>query len=936
MDCVNSSLGLSCRAWQHHKNAPMTIRHLPQLFSPRSVALIGASEREGSLGAVLLRNLMQGGFKGQIWPVNPKRATVQGLRAWPDMASLPQAPDLAVICTPAAAVVDLIGALGERGTRAVIVITAGLKQAWPKEPTRTIEQAMLEAARPHLLRILGPNCLGALVPSMGLNASFAPAQARPGSLAFVSQSGALATAMLDWAAERGIGFSHFVSLGDSADIDFGDMLDYLATDPTTRSILLYIESVKQARKFMSAARAAARNKPVILVKSGRAPEGARAAASHTGALAGSDEVFDVAVRRAGMLRVDTLEALFDAAQTLAHQREGRAVSLSRLPQGRLLILTNGGGAGVLAADALCLAGGQLVSLQPGTLAALDACLPATWSGGNPVDIIGDAQVERYVQALGIVLAAEEVDGVLFMHAPTAVVPAEDIARACLPLLQAARKPVLTSWVGGVAVAKARQLSHEAGVPSHDTPERAVAAWLQLQHYARNQQALQQLVRSPPLGQTGGRQTGLRLIEQARQEGRAWLGDAASMQLLQAYGVPVLATERCDSVDQALAAAERLGYPVALKVVSPQVVHKTDVGGVALNLGGPQALRRAAEELRQSLARSLPQAQLSAYTVQAMAARPGALELIVGINTDPVFGPVLLVGQGGIEVELSQRHAIALPPLNADLAQDLIERSGLSPLLAGHRGRPPVDRGALVDVLLRLSVLASELPDLWELDINPLWIDASGVLAVDARARLRPTTQVAVPPAILPYPAELEKQVQLSGQQLLIRPIRPEDGLVLQQFYAGASAQDLRMRFFAARREVPVTELARYSQIDYDREMTFVAVAGDGLSPELLGEVRAVCDPDRLRAEFAIQVATAWQGRGLGRVLLAQMIKHLAAQGVESIEGTCMAENRHMIELARSLGFKAEPTGQDGLLELRLLPLTERDQGGAQGGKPIGA
>jgi acetyltransferase len=896
----------------------MTIRNLHSLFSPRSVALVGASERPNSLGAVLLRNMLQGGFKGPIWPVNPKHSTVLGLQAWPDLASLPEAPELAIICTPAGTVVELIQALGERGTRAAIVISAGLKQPWRPDPSRSIEQVMLEAARPHLLRILGPNCLGALVPAVGLNASFAPAQALLGPLAFVSQSGALATAMLDWAAERGIGFSHFVSLGDSADVDFGDMLDYLATDARTEAILLYIESVRQARKFMSAARAAARNKPVILVKAGRAPEGARAAASHTGALAGSDSVFDVAVRRAGMLRVDTLEALFDAAQTLAHGRGGRAPSLAHYPQGRLLILTNGGGAGVLAADALSLGGGRLATLQVSTMAALDACLSATWSHGNPVDIIGDAPVQRYVDALQVVLAAEEVDGVLFMHAPTAVVPAEDIARACLPLLQAAHKPVLTSWVGGLAVAHARSLSHEASLPSHDTPERAVAAWLQMHNYARNQIALQQWVRSQPPDPPSGRVQAQALIAQARQEGRAWLGDEATLKLLQAYGLPVVKTERCDSAEQAGAAAERMTYPVALKLISAQVVHKSDVGGVALNLRNRADVLAAAEKMRNQLADKLPSAQLSGFTVQAMAERPAALELIVGMHSDPSFGPVLLLGEGGVQVELSARHALALPPLDEELAKDLIERSGLLPLLAGFRGRPACDTAALVASLIKLSTLATELSDLVEIDVNPLLIDEKGVIAVDARARLRPLEQAAVPPAILPYPAELEETMDIKGQTLMIRPIRPSDGLALQQFYAQASPQDLRLRFFGARREVPLSELARYSQIDYDREMTFIALAPGNDPAELCAEVRAVCGPDKRSAEFSLQVGSAWQRRGLGERLLRKMIDYLRSQGTSELVGLSMTENQTMLQLARRLGFAIEPLPQDASVQMRLL------------------
>jgi acetyltransferase len=897
----------------------MTIRNLHLLFSPRSVALIGASNRPASLGAVLLRNLVQGGFAGPIWPVNPRHRTLEGLPVWPDLASLPQPPDLAVICTPAASVVSLVRELGRLGTRAAIVITVGLKQPWAEDGGRSIEQAMLEAARPHLLRILGPNCLGLLVPGLGLNASFAPANAIAGPLAFVSQSGALATAMLDWANERGIGFSHFISVGDSADIDFGDLLDYLATDAQTRAILLYIESIAQARKFMSAARAAARNKPVILVKAGRAAAGARAAASHTGALATSDAVFDAVVERSGMLRVDTLEALFDAAQTLSHLGQGRAEGLVELARGRLAIVTNGGGAGVLAADAMAGAGGDLAELSAQTLAALDACLPATWSHGNPVDIIGDAPVSRYVQALQVVLAADEVDGVLFMHAPTAVVPAQDIAAACLPLLQQASKPVLSSWLGGRCVAQARQLSQQAGVASHDTPERAVAAWLELRTYARHQQALQQLVRAQLPSQGSGRAQALVVLQQARAQGRAWLGDSATMALLQAYGIATVATRACQGIEQALAAAQDIGYPVALKVISPQVVHKTEVGGVVLNVGTARDLRQAVARMRASLAQKLPQAEFAGLTVQAMVSRPNAQELIVGLHSDRLFGPVLLLGEGGIAVELRQRHALSLPPLNAQLAQRWLDRSGLMPLLSGFRGHRPADLPAMIDALLKLAQLATDLTDVVELDLNPLLVDENGVIAVDARARLRPLDQAPVAPAILPYPAELEEAWGQGPQALLLRPIRPEDGVTLQQFYAQASAQDLRLRFFSARREVPLGELARYSQIDYDREMTFVAVpASPREASRLLGHVRAVCDPDQVQAEFAIQVSGDQQGRGLGRALLLKLISYLRARGVKVLTGLCLAENRAMLQLARATGFDLSSASAHGQVELRLM------------------
>ncbi|MDO9400493.1 MAG: bifunctional acetate--CoA ligase family protein/GNAT family N-acetyltransferase [Polaromonas sp.] len=888
----------------------MSVRNLEALFQPASVAVIGASDREGSLGSVVLRNLKLGGFKGPVWPVNHRHASVDGGPAWPDVESLPEAPDLAVICTPARTVPELVAALGRKGTRAAIVMTAGLKQP-DAGGGPSLEQAMLDAARPHLLRILGPNCIGALVPGAHLNASFAPGNAQPGQLAFVTQSGALATAMLDWANSRGIGFSHFISLGDSADVDFGDVIDYLASDPGTRAILMYMESVKAARKFMSAARAAARNKPVIVVKAGRAPDGARAAASHTGALAGSDAVFDAAVRRAGMLRVDTLESLFDAAETLAHARPWRGE--------RLAILTNGGGAGVLAADALELGGAKLASLSEPTLAALDPCLPATWSRGNPVDIIGDAPVSRYRDALRVLLAAPDVDAVLFMHAPTAIVPAGEIASACLPLIQKSAKPVLTCWLGGAAVAAARTACAEAGIAGYSTPERAAAAWLQRVNHARNQEALRQLPAAVPEDFVPDSRRAQTLLEQALQDGREWLDGAPAQALLRAYGIPTVETVQARDAEEAVAAASRIGYPVALKIVSPQIIHKSDVGGVALGLACAEEVRAAAVKMRQQVARLLPQAVVLGFTVQAMAQRPGTHELIVGIATDAVFGPVILCGEGGTAVELRKDHAVALPPLNTSLARDLVARSRLGPLLAGYRGRPAADEQALLATLRKVSQMACDLPWLAELDINPLLVDERGVLALDARVRLRP-----VPAseggrlAIRPYPSALEEHVEVAGRALLLRPIRPEDGQRLMAFYAKASPDDMRLRFFMVRREVPHSELARYSQIDYDREMTFIALAPQEPGDQaMVAEVRAVCDPDNVRAEFSIQVASDWQGKGLGRLLLDKLIHYLRERGAVEVEGQCLQDNAGMAALARRVGFEVSSGPSEGAMALRL-------------------
>ena len=719
----------------------MSIRHLDDLFEPASVAVIGASTREGSVGFTVWRNLMSGTFAGPRWPVNSRHDKVQGERAFASVNDLPAAPALAVICTPPATVPGLIAELGERGTRAAVVTTAGLSAEQ--------RQAMLDAARKHVLRILGPNCLGLLSPPVGLDVSFAPCRAEPGTLAFVSQSGALATAMLDWARARGIGFSRVVSLGEGADVDFGDMLDWLASDSRTRAVLMYAESLSSARKFMSAARAAARNKPVLIVKAGRSTAGQRAATSHTGALAGSDLVIDAAVRRAGMLRVESLQDLFVAAETLARFKPpARGQDAEALA--RLTLVTNGGGAGVLAADAAARFGLELATLSPETLAALDESLPPNWSHGNPVDIIGDAPVERYVQTLRTVLAASESGTVLFMHAPTAIVPAEAIAEALVPLLKTHPGRLASCWLGSGAVAKARELFNAAGVPVYDTPEQAVHALAMLVNYRRNQELLLEAPTEPPLpvapatlaapAATGSEAEEARsirdLIDAALAAGREWLTEIEAKSLLATCGVPVVPTRAViASPIAAVSAATALGFPVVLKILAPEITHKSDVGGVALDLDSPGEVAEAATRMLERVAARRPDAHIQGFTLQRMVRRPRALELIVGTHVDPLFGPVILFGAGGTRVEVVADRAVALPPLNEPLARALVARTQVARLLAGWRDVPAADATALHGVLMALSRLLADEPRVAELDINPLLADAEGVIALDARVRV---------------------------------------------------------------------------------------------------------------------------------------------------------------------------------------------------------
>lgn len=888
----------------------MSIRNLDSLFDPRSVAVIGASDRPGSVGATVWRNLREGGFAGPRWAVNPQRAQVGGEPAFAGVAALPAAPELAIVCTPAPSVAGLIAELGARGTRAAVVMTAG--------QTKEQRQAMLDAARAHTLRILGPNCLGLLSPHARLNASFAHRQVEPGSLAFVSQSGALVTAMLDWAGGRGIGFSHCVSLGEHGDVDFGDMLDWLASDARTRAVLLYIESVSSPRKFMSAARAAARNKPVIVVKAGRSPQGQAAAASHTGALAGSDLVYDAAIRRAGMLRVNTLQDLFDAAETLSHFK-------GTLPSGagwqKLMLVTNGGGAGVMAADAAAAAGLELAPMGEALLQALEPHLPPHWSHANPVDIIGDAPVERYVHTLKALLADPAGSTVLFMHAPTAIVPSADIAQALLPLVQQAPGRVLSSWLGDAAVRQARQAFQGAGVPCYDTPEDAVQAFARLVTYRQNQD---QLMEAPPAGPRASRldlDAVARQVSQVLADGRELLSEPQAKALLAACGIPVVGTRiTAPTAEAAAAAAQAVGYPVVLKILSPQISHKSDVGGVALNIEDEAGLAEAVATMLARVARLRPDATVSGFTVQAMVRRPRALELIAGASVDPLFGPVLLFGQGGTAVEVVADRALALPPLNAPLARALVGRTRVARLLQGWRDVPPADLDAVTGVLESLSELLAAEPRIAEIDINPLLADAQGVIALDARVRVSAAAPAGARHfAIQPYPSELVEQQAWQGQTLTLRPIRPEDEAQHLAFLEKLSPEDVRLRVFYSRRTIERSELARLTQIDYEREMAFVAtVATDERGEETLGVARAICDPDNDSAEFGVIVRSDLKGGGLGERLMRKLIDHLASRGTRQLVGTVLRENARMLQLARDLGFVVEDLdAQEGTHTVRL-------------------
>ncbi len=885
----------------------MSTRNLDALFEPSTIALVGASNRPGSVGAVLARNLYEGGFQGPILTVNPHERAIRSTLNYRSVAELPLAPDLAVISTPPQAVPGIISELGERGCRAAVVITAGFGEG-DRADGQELMQTMLDASRPHLLRIVGPNCLGFMSPHIGINASFAHLTPGKGDIAFITQSGAMATSVLDWASARGIGFSHIVSLGSMSDIDFGDLLDYLALDGKTRAILLYVEAITHARKFMSAARMASRTKPVVVVKAGRSAAGAKAALSHTGALAGSDAVYDAAFRRAGMLRVRTSNELFQAVGTLD--------TGIRVKGDRLAILTNGGGLGVLAVDQLAEVDGRLAVLSDETIERLNKILPAPWSHANPVDILGDASGERYAGALDVLLEADEADATFVLNCPTAVADSLDAAQAVVKTLAERRPAVLTCWLGEGPAAEARRLFAARKLPSYESPEEAVQAFGHLLRYRRNQLLL---VQTPPSVSdliSIDHVKAEAIIDAVLADDRTILTEPEAKELLSAFGIPTVESFVARDAAEAARFAERLDGPAVVKIVSRDITHKSDVGGVQLNLASPAAVAQAVTDMLATIQQKAPDARIDGFNVQPMIRRPGAHELILGIAEDATFGPVILFGQGGTAVEVIGDRAVALPPLNPILAHDMIERTQISRLLRGYRDRPAADLDAIALTIVKLSHLVVDLDRVVELDINPLLADANGVLALDARVVVRPRGTVRRPLAIRPYPRELERDVETkSGRHFLLRPIRPEDEHALRDMLERSSRNDVRMRFFAPRRQFGHGFSARLTQIDYDREMALVALDPGGT--DMLGVVRLVSDPDNETAEFAVMVRSDTQGVGLGYCLMRSILDYARQRGVGRVFSEVLLENKAMLKMADKLGFRVRKSDENSSITVEL-------------------
>ena len=898
----------------------MSTYRLDRLVAPRSLAVVGASPHANSVGRHIIANIMAGGFAGPLHVVNPHYGEIEGVATVRSIEGIAEAPDIAIVAVPPAAVPETVAEAARKGAAAAVIITAGLGHG-----PGSLAEAAERAARPAGLRLVGPNCLGVLVPSARLNASVATRMPQAGDLAVISQSGAIVAGVIEWAAQRAIGFSAVISVGDQVDVDFGGLLDFFAMDRATRAIVLYVEAIKDARKFMSAARAAARAKPVIVIKAGRAAQGAKAAATHTGALAGADAVYDAAFRRAGLLRVFDLEELFDATETL-----GR---LKPFPGNRLAVLTNGGGLGVLAVDRLIDLGGVLAELSPETRARLDSALPPTWSKSNPVDIIGDADAARYTSALERLVEDKANDAVLVLNVPTALASAEATAGAVASVVRARReaiaqpKPVLAAWIGenaGVAETFAA-----ARVPHYATEADAVRGFMHLVRYTQARDALMETPPSLPEHFVPDIAAARQAIDEALRDGRRWLDPIAAAQVLTAYAIPVVPAVLAHDPDEAGALARPFlaaGDPVVVKIQSPDIVHKSDVGGVQLGLLSEAAVRTAAADIMARAQTARPDARITGVIVQPMIIRPKAHELIAGIADDPTFGPVIAFGHGGTAVEVIDDKALALPPLDLKMASDLIARTRVFRLLSGYRNVPAVKVSDVALTLVKLAQLAADVSELRELDINPLLVDQNGVLALDARIAVAPLDPVPKFKgtgygrfAVRPYPKEWEQRLAIAdGTGIFVRPMRPEDEPLLHKFLEKVSAEDVRLRFFAPVKAFSHPFLARLTQLDYARAMAFAAL--DETSGEVLGIVRLHADANYEKAEYAILIRSDLKGRGLGWQLMELMIRYARSEGLRHIEGQVLQENDTMLQMCRQLGFRIADDPHDGTIRAVSLQL----------------
>jgi acetyltransferase len=880
--------------------------YLNPLFAPKSVAVFGASDRPDSVGQIVFKNMLDSGFQGKLYPINSKNPQVQGQKSYATIGAVGEPVELVVVATPPKTVPGIIEECGIHGVKAAVIITAGFGEVG--EEGAALERKMMEAAHQYNIRLIGPNCLGIMRPSIGLNATFNKGSANIGNIALISQSGALCTAILDWATLNDVGFSSVVSMGSSTDVDFGEILDYLVSDPQTRSILMYIEGIRNSRRFMSALRAAARIKPVILVKVGRHPAGSKAAMSHTASLVGADDVFDAAIRRVGVVRVQNVTELFTAA---------RSLSCGFRPTGnRLAIVTNGGGPAVMAADRAADLGLVMATLSDATVEYLNQYLPPNWPHCNPVDIIGDAQADRYQHAVTACLNDENVDGVLAILTPQAMTKPLESAQVLIDIgnKNTNNKPLLTCWMGETQVAESRKAFTKAHRPHFRTPEVAVEVFSHLYDYYRNQKMLMQMP-GPLAHHIEPDVDGARLIiEGAMQDHRKVLTEMESKALLSAFHIPVAHTMIAHSPSEALLIAEQLGFPVAMKINSHDISHKSDAGGVLLNLNSSHAVLAAYQHIIDTVHLNMPEARIDGISIQPMIVKPNGRELMVGVTNDPVFGPVITFGAGGTSVEIMGDRAVALPPLNHFLVKDLIQGTHIARMLGKFRNLPAANVEALEDILLRVSEMVCELPLLQEMDINPLILDEDGVLAVDARVVVefrQPSADRYAHMAIYPYPTQLVCQWQMTdGTDITIRPMRPEDALLVRQFVHNLSDESKYFRYMNSVQELTEEMLARLTQLDYSRELALVAVVEE-LGKEIgLGVSRYAINPDGKTCEFALVIADNIAGRGLGQKLMVTLMDAARSNGLSVIEGEVLNNNHKMLKLMNRLGFVLKSSEDD--------------------------
>jgi acetyltransferase len=870
-------------------------------FNPKSIAVIGANNTQGAIGSALMDNLVDGGYSGTVIPVNPNHELIHGLKAYGSITEVNPPPELAIIATPIATAPEIVRQCVRAGTQAVIIISAGGRELG--EEGSLIEEQIEGAAEGSGLRIIGPNCMGIIRPGKELNASFSNGMPAKGNLAVISQSGAICFAILDRAAQENTGFSHFVSIGSMLDVDFGDMIDYLGNDGSVKSILLYIETLTNPRKFMSAARSVSRIKPIIVLKAGKSPAGAKAATTHTGAMAGEDAVYDAAFKRAGIVRVPSLARLFDCAELMAKQPR---------PSGsRLAIITNGGGPGVMAVDTLAEYGLEPAEIPEDTMQQLNETLPPYWSRGNPIDILGNATTERYTKTFEICLSSKGFDGMLIIMVPQALTPPEEVAAALVKLARTKRIPIFASWMGGKQMAEAVNVLNQANIPTYETPERAVRAFLHMVEYTKNLELLSQV---PPKLSTDlffDRDFVFRTIHESFEQETEVLSEIQSKKVLAAYGIPVNETVLATSADEAVSMAENLEMPLVMKLVSPDISHKSEANGVQLDLRNEDDLRQAYQRIMDGAQVSHPDARISGVSLQPYIANPD-FELMMGSKTDEKFGPVILFGSGGIFAELLDDCSLGLPPLNRLLARRMMEDTRILPLLQGYRNRPPADLEKLEELLIRLSQLVIDFPEIVEMDMNPVIVKDGQPCAVDARIKLAARSQGStnLHLVISPYPQHLERHDLTDMQMpLFIRPIKPEDAPLFVDLFNVLTPTSIYYRFFSVVKSLSPEILARFTQIDYDREISFVALDDQEGEERMLGVANITGDPDGVKGEFSVLIGDPWQGKGIGAKLLLQCLRIAQERKMEIIWGTVLAENRYMIELGKKLGF-AVKKGED--------------------------